>query len=195
MTIFVAGNETSSNALSWTLYLLSQHPEEEAKMIAEIDEKLNAGTKLDFGTINEFHYTRQVIEESMRLFPPVWGIGRKTIEEDEIGGYRIREQTNVLIPIFHFHHSEKYWDEPAKFKPERFAPDKRNQIDRFVYFPFGGGPRTCIGNHFAMAEMQIILIVFYRRFRFKLKPGFVVKPEPLITLRPRNGVVMQVVKK
>ena len=195
MTIFVAGNETSSNALTWTLYLLSQNPEQEAKMVKEIDEKLNSGVVLGFNTVNDFHYVKQVIEESMRLFPPVWSVGRRTINEDEIGGFRIEKQTNVLIPLIYLHRCEKYWDEPLKFKPERFAPETRNNIDRFVYFPFGGGPRLCIGNNFAMLEMQLIIITLYRRFRFNLKPGFKVEGEPMVTLRPRHGMLMNDVNK
>ncbi|MFN8285569.1 MAG: cytochrome P450 [Chitinophagales bacterium] len=191
MTIFIAGNETTANALAWTLYLLSQNPEAEAKMVQEIDEKLNAGLKLDFNTVQSFQYVRMVIDESMRIYPPAWSVGRRNIEDDELGGYRIIKGTNVLIPIIYFHHNEKYWDEPMKFKPERFSPENKHNIDRFVYFPFGGGPRTCIGNNFALLEMQIILILFYRNFRFKLKEGFTVEVDPLITLRPKNGMVMQ----
>ena len=190
MTIFIAGNETSSNALTWTLYLLSQNPEAEQKMIDEIDAKFNSGVELTYQTVGEFHYVKQVIEESMRIYPPVWTVGRRTIEEDEIGGYRIEKQTNVLLPIIYLHHSERFWEEPKKFMPERFAPDKRNNIDRFVYFPFGGGPRMCIGNNFAMLEMEIILIVLYREFKFRVKEGFAVEPEPLVTLRPRHGMMM-----
>ena len=195
MTIFLAGNETSSNALTWTLYLLSQNPEAEQKMIDEIDAKFNAGVELNFKTVTEFQYVKQVIEESMRVHPPVWMVGRRTIEEDEIGGYRIEKQTNVLIPIIYLHHTERFWDEPDKFKPERFAPETRNNIDRFVYFPFGGGPRVCIGNNFAMLEMQVILITLYRQFKFKVKEGFVVEPEPLVTLRPRYGMMMYAEKR
>ncbi|MBS1593730.1 MAG: cytochrome P450 [Bacteroidetes bacterium] len=190
MTIFLAGNETSSNALTWTLYLLSQHPEAEARMIAEIDQKLDSGVKVDFTTVNEFQYVRQVIDESMRVHPPVWIVGRRAIEADEIGGYYIAPQTNVVVPIIYLHHSPKYWDQPEKFMPERFAPEKRNSIDRYVYMPFGGGPRLCIGNNFAMLEMQIILITLYRRFRFRLREGFEVEQEPLVTLRPKNGMQM-----
>lgn len=195
MTIFVAGNETTANAMAWTLYLLSQNPEAEENMIREIDEKLDAGIALDFENVMKFQYVRQVIEESMRLFPPAWTVGRRANEDDEIGGYRIIKDTNVLIPIWYFHHSEKYWDEPMKFKPERFAPEKRNSIDRFVYFPFGGGPRLCIGNNFALLEMQIILIQLYRNFQFHLKENFVVNPRALITLRPENGMMMRVEKR
>jgi cytochrome P450 len=195
MTIFIAGNETSSNALAWTLYLLSQNPEAEKKMVAEIDEKLNSGLQLNFSNIHEFHYVKMVIEESMRIYPPAWSVGRRNIEDDEIGGYKIAKNTNVLVPIMFFHHSEKYWEEPEKFIPERFSPEKRNQIDRYVYFPFGGGPRLCIGNNFAMMEMQIILIQFYRNFHFSLKEGFEPEPDPLITLRPKNGVLVKVEKR
>ena len=188
MTIFVAGNETSSNALSWMIYLLSQNPEAEAKMIAEIDEKLASGTELSFATANEFHYVRQVIEESMRVYPPVWSVGRRAIADDEIGGYQIPAGTNVLVPIIFFHHSSRFWEAPTEFRPERFAPDKRNAIDRFVYFPFGGGPRLCIGNNFAMLEMQVIIITLYKYFRFRVKEGFKVEQEPLVTLRPKHGL-------
>ena len=195
MTIFIAGNETTANAMAWTLYLLSQNPEAEAKMIKEIDEKLDAGVELNFQNVLGFQYVRQVIDESMRLFPPAWIVGRRNTEEDEIGGYRIKKMTNVLMPIWYFHHSEKYWDEPLKFKPERFAPELKNNIDRYVYFPFGGGPRLCIGNNFAIMEMQIILILMYRKYKFRLKEGFPVEPEPLITLRPKYGMVMKVEKR
>ena len=195
MTIFIAGNETSANALTWILYLLAQNPEAADKMTAEIDQKLDSGVVPGFNTVNEFYYVKQVIEESMRLFPPVWSVGRRTIEDDEIGGYRIEKQTNILIPLIYLHHSEKYWTEPHKFKPERFAPELRNSIDRFVYFPFGGGPRLCIGNNFAMLEMQLILITLYHRFKFQLKPGFKVEPEPMVTLRPRHGMMMCAVNK
>jgi cytochrome P450 len=195
MTIFIAGNETTANAMAWTLYLLSQNPEAEAKMIREIDEKLDAGVELDFMNVLGFQYVRQVIDESMRLFPPAWVVGRRNYQDDEIGGYRIPKNTNVLVPIMYFHRSEKYWDEPLKFKPERFAPDKKNSIDRYVYFPFGGGPRLCIGNNFALMEMQIILIQMYRKYKFRLQPGFAAEPEPLITLRPKNGMVMKIEKR
>ncbi len=195
MTIFIAGNETTANAMAWTLYLLSQNPEAEAKMIREIDEKLDAGVELNFQNVLGFQYVRQVIDESMRLFPPAWIVGRRNNEEDEIGGYRIMKDTNVLMPIMYFHHSEKYWDEPMKFKPERFAPELKNNIDRYVYFPFGGGPRLCIGNNFAIMEMQIILILMYRKYKFRLKENFIVEAEPLITLRPKYGMMMKVEKR
>jgi cytochrome P450 len=195
MTIFIAGNETTANAMAWTLFLLSQNPEAEEKMLREIDEKLDAGVELNFQNVLGFQYVRQVIDESMRLFPPAWIVGRRNTEDDEIGSYHIKKGTNVLMPIMYFHRSEKYWDEPLKFKPERFAPELKNNIDRYVYFPFGGGPRLCIGNNFAIIEMQIILISMYRKYKFRLQPGFNVEAEPLITLRPKYGMVMKVEKR
>ncbi|HSC40446.1 MAG TPA: cytochrome P450, partial [Chitinophagaceae bacterium] len=192
MTIFIAGNETTANALTWALYLLSQHPAEEQKMVAEIDEQLNNGVRPGYETLQAFPYTRQVIEESMRLYPPAWVVGRRAQEEDELGGYRVPKGTNILVPIFYLHRSSEYWDQPEQFKPERFAPEKRAGIDRYVYFPFGAGPRMCIGNNFAMMEMQLILVVLYRRFRFRLPENFAVKAKPLITLRPENGMMMRV---
>lgn len=195
MTIFLAGNETSSNALTWTIYALSQNPEVEKKMIEEIDRKLDAGTPVNFQTVNEFTYVKQVLEESMRLYPPAWMVGRRPLEDDEIGGYRITKGTNVLVPIIYLHRSERFWKDPMKFDPDRFAPEKRNSIDRYVYFPFGGGPRLCIGNNFAMLEMQIILITLYRKMRFEIEPGFKVELDPLVTLRPKNGLRVKAVKK
>jgi cytochrome P450 len=196
MTIFVAGNETTANAMAWILYLLSQNPEAERKMIAEIDEKLNSGVQPGFDTMMQFSYVKQVIEEGMRLYPPAWVVGRRNAEDDELGGYHIAKGTNILIPILYLHRSVNYWGADAmEFKPERFAPEKRNSIDRFVYFPFGAGPRMCIGNNFAMLEMQIILISLYRRFTFRLKPDFPVETDALITLRPKHGLLMQVVRR
>lgn len=192
MTIFIAGNETTAHAMAWTLYLLSQNPDAEQKMIAEIDAKLNAGIELNFQNVLSFQYVRQVIDESMRLFPPAWVVGRRNYQDDQMGGYRIQKGTNVLIPIMYFHRSEKYWDEPLKFKPERFAPVLKHNLEKYVYFPFGGGPRLCIGNNFALMEMQLILILMYRQCKFRLQPGFAVEPEPLITLRPKQGMVMKV---
>jgi len=192
MTIFIAGNETTANAMAWTLYLLSQHPQEEQKMLDEIDEKLNSGLQPGYDTMHAFPYVRQVIEESLRLYPPAWVVGRRAIDDDELGNYRVPKGTNVLVPIFYLHRSELFWQEPQKFLPERFAPDKRSAIDKYVYFPFGAGPRMCIGNNFALMEMQLILVLLYRRFRFRLQNNFVVEPRALVSLRPKNGMMMRV---
>jgi cytochrome P450 len=131
----------------------------------------------------------------MRLYPPAWIVGRRPLEDVEIEGYRIPKDTNILMPVFFLHKNEAYWKEPDKFYPERFAPEIRNNIDRFVYLPFGGGPRMCIGNHFALLEMQIVITMLYSRFTFELQKDFVVELDPLVTLRPKNGLMMKVIKR
>ena len=192
MTVFVAGHETTANAMTWLAYLVSQHPEVEEKLVAEIDARWPA-EGLTSETIGRFAYTRLVIEESLRMYPSIWSIGRRCVEDDEIGGYGIPRGMNVVVPIFHFHWSERYWKEPRRFDPERFAPERRPAPDAMTYFPFGAGPRTCIGNHFALQELAIMTATFYRHFSFRLEPGFTVEPDPLITLRPKHGMRMQIV--
>jgi cytochrome P450 len=194
MTIFIAGNETSSNALTWTLYLLSQNPEIEKRFVQEIKERF-ADKPITTQSIMEFHYSRMILEESMRLYPPAWIVGRRPLEDVEIEGYQIPKDTNILMPVFYLHKNPLYWQEPDKFDPERFAPEIRNNIDRFVYLPFGGGPRMCIGNHFALLEMQIVITMLYSRFTFELQKDFVVELDPLVTLRPKNGLMMKVMKR
>ena len=193
MTIFIAGNETSSNALTWTLYLLSQHPEIEKKLVAEIKERFT-DKPITTASIMEFHYSKMILEESMRLYPPAWIVGRRPLEDVEIEGYNIPKDTNILMPVFSLHKNPNYWNDPEKFDPERFKPETRNNIDRFVYLPFGGGPRMCIGNHFALLEMQIALTKLYQNFSFELEKGFSVDLDPLITLRPKHGMMMKVRK-
>lgn len=194
MTIFIAGNETSSNALTWTLYLLSQNPDIEKRFVQEIKERFT-DKPITTQNIMEFHYSRMILEESMRLYPPAWIVGRRPLEDVEIEGYQIPKDTNILMPVFYLHKSPLYWQEPDKFDPERFAPETRNNIDRFVYLPFGGGPRMCIGNHFAMLEMQIVITMLYSRFTFEMQKDFAVELDPLITLRPKNGLMMKVTKR
>jgi cytochrome P450 len=187
MTIFVAGHETTANAMAWLLALVAQNPEVEAKLHAEIQAKWPA-EGLNSANLQQFAYTRQVIEESLRVYPSIWNIGRRCTEEDQLGGYRVPVGTNMVIPIFHFHWSAKYWDNPQKFDPDRFAPERRPPADPMIYFPFGAGPRSCIGNHFAMQELMIITILLHRAFRFQVEASFPIIPEPLITLRPKNGM-------
>jgi cytochrome P450 len=189
MTVFVAGHETTANAMAWLLYLISQHPEIEKKLVADIDAHWPAGG-LTNENIGAFAYVRQAIEESLRVYPTIWSIGRSCTEEDELGGCRIPVGMNVVVPIFHFHWSERFWPEPRKFDPSRFSPERRPSPDAMIYFPFGAGPRSCIGNHFALQELMIMTILFYRDLRFRIQPGFKIEPDPLITLRPKGGMKM-----
>ena len=178
MTIFVAGHETTANAMAWLMYLVSQHPEVEQRIRAEIHNP-------DFSAMR---YTRQVIDESLRLYPTIWSVGRRCTQDDELGAYHIPKGMNVVVPIFHYHWDPRFWPEPRKFDPERFAPERRPAPDSMTYFPFGAGPRSCIGNHFALQELTIMTVLFYRRFTFQLEPGFIVEPDALITLRPKHGM-------
>lgn len=187
MTIFVAGHETTANAMSWLLYLVAGHPAVEERLFAEIDAQAG-DERITLEDAGRFPYVRQVIEESLRMYPSIWSIGRRCIEADEIGGYSIPVGMNMLVPIFHFHWSDRFWTEPQRFDPERFSPERRPSPEQMIYFPFGAGPRSCIGNHFALQELLILTVMLHRNFRFRLEPGFVVEPEPLITLRPKNGM-------
>ena len=186
MTIFVAGHETTANAMCWVLHLVSTHPEIAEKLHAEIDA---AGDALETGNLAAFSYTRQVIEESLRIYPTIWSVGRRCVEDDELGGFHIRAGTTLLIPIFHFHSSPRWWDEPEKFDPDRFLPDRRPGPE--IYFPFGAGPRTCIGNQFALQELIVMTAAILKRVRVRPEPRFTVEPDALITLRPKHGMMLR----
>lgn len=187
MTIFVAGHETTANAMAWLLHLISQHREVEQQLVAEIDAHWpQSGLTND--NIGAFTYVRQVIEESLRMHPTIWSVGRRCTEPDELGGYSIPVGMNVVVPIFHFHWSERFWSEPQKFDPSRFTPERRPAPEAMTYFPFGAGPRSCIGNHFALQELMILTILFHRHYQFRVEPGFTVEHDPLITLRPKHGM-------
>jgi cytochrome P450 len=187
MTTFVAGHETTANAMAWVLYLVSQHSEVEQRLVAEIDGQWPEGG-LTFENIGTFAYTRQVIEESLRTYPTIWSVGRCCTAEDELGGYPIPVGMNVVVPIFYFHWSKRFWSEPQLFDPGRFSPERRPAPEAMTYFPFGAGPRSCIGNHFAFQELMIMTVLFHRHFEFRVAPNFVVEPDPLITLRPKHGM-------
>lgn len=189
MTIFLAGHETTANALSWALYLLSVNPEAEAKFHAELKTVLD-GRVPTYEDARALTYTMAVINESMRLYPPAWVVGRTALEEDEIDGFRIRKGDNIMIAPYVVHRNPVYWEDPDAFKPERFLTEEK--IDKFQFFPFGGGPRFCIGNNFALLEMQLVLAMIGQRFTLRLEEGQQITPEPLVTLRPQNGIRMRV---
>jgi cytochrome P450 len=189
LTLLLAGHETTANALAWTWYLLSQNPAAEQKLQREIADVLGerAPNALD---LPRLPYTRMVIEESMRLYPPAWAISRNAIDEDEIGGYRVPRKTNVIICSFVTHRHPAFWDEPERFDPERFSQPRSEARPNFAYLPFGGGPRICIGNGFAMSEAQLVVATVAQRYRLRLAPGHPVELHPLVTLRPRHGMRM-----
>ena len=192
VTIFAAGHETSANALAWTFYLLSQHPEVVKKLRKEFDEVLEGRTP-KLGDLPRLQYTKQVIEEGMRLYPPAHAVGREAIENDEIDGEKIKKDTIVLISIYALHRSEKYYENPDDFDPERFTPENVKARPKNAYLPFGAGPRMCIGNHFAMMEMQLILASLIQKFDFKLIPNQNVEMSALITLKPKKNIRLQLI--
>jgi cytochrome P450 len=189
MTIFLAGHETTANALTWTWYLLSRNPDAEARLHDELDRVLGGRTP-SFADLRELPYSRMVIEETLRLYPPAWAIGRFAAGDDEVGGYRIPATSQLVMSPYVTHRHPEFWDLPEAFDPERFLPEKAAGRPRFAYFPFGGGPRQCIGADFAMIEAQLALATVAQRYRLRLPPGRVVEPEPLVTLRPKGGMPM-----
>ena len=193
LTLFLAGHETTANALAWTFHLLAQSPEAEARLHAEVDAVLAGGrppTAED--ATARLPYTRAVLAEAMRLYPPAWAIGREAVEDFEAGGYRVRSGpgTVVLMSPWVTHHDERWFPDPYRFDPDRWTPEREAALPRYAYFPFGGGPRKCIGEGFAWMEGIVVLATIARRWRLRHAPGAQVRTEPLITLRPL-GLVMR----
>lgn len=184
-----AGHETTAVALGWTFYLLSQHPEAEHKLHAELADVLGGRTPT-LADLPNLRYTRMVIEESMRLYPPAWGVARQSIEADEIGGYHIPADSGLSLIINNVHRDPRWWENPEQFEPERFTPERSADRHNFVYLPFGGGPRLCIGNQFAMTEAQMALATVAQRYRLRLVPGHPVRPNPIFVLRTSHGLPM-----
>lgn len=187
LTIFMAGHETTANALSWTWYLLARHPDVETRLHEEVDRVLG-GRMPAFADLARLPWTRMVIEEAMRLYPPAHAIARRAIAEDRIGGVRIPPGAMIRISMYMTHRNPNIWPQPERFDPERFAPAAVAQRHRFAYLPFGGGPRICIGSGFAMAEAQVILAAVAQRYRLCLARGHEIEPIGLLTLRPKNGI-------
>ena len=189
VTIFMAGHETTAQALAWTWYLLSLHPAAEAKLHDELSMVL-AGRRPRYDDLASLRYTRMVIEESMRLYPPAHTMAREPIATDHILGHRIPAGALVLIVPWLLHRKPSLWEHPDRFDPERFSPERVLARPRYAYIPFGAGQRICIGAAFAMTEAMLILAMIAQRYRLHLKPGHPVEPQGLITLRPRYGLRM-----
>ena len=188
-TIFLAGHETTANALTWTWYLLARNPDAARRLREELAQVLN-GRLPTVADVPQLPYTKMVIEESMRLLPPVWSLSREAIADDEIGGYRIPAGSTVVMSQYLTHRHPDFWEDPEAFSPERFAPERAKERHRFAYFPFGAGPRLCIGNNFAMLEAQLLLATIAQQYELDLVPEHPVELEPLITLRPKHGMMM-----
>ncbi len=185
MTLFLAGHETTANALAWSWYLLSENPAAADQLHAELDKVL----KGRLPTVDDLlPYTQAVLQESMRLYPPAWVISRQAIGDDEIGGYPIPAGSAVILSPYVMHRNPNYWENPERFDPTRFLGDNLQWRPHYSYFPFGGGARQCIGMNFALMEAQLVLATVAQSYRVKLVEGVKVEPEALVTLRPRDGV-------
>ena len=189
LTIIGAGYETTTQALAWTWYLLARHPEIENKLHAEISNVLG-GRYPTFEDLPNLKYTLMVFQEAMRLYPPAWAIARTAIKTDEIGGYRVPANSEILLLPYITHRHPKYWEKPEEFYPEHFLPEKVAARPRFAYFPFGGGPRQCIGNNFALMEAQLIIATVAQKYRLRLTDEQPIEPETSITLRPSRSLKM-----
>lgn len=194
LTIFIAGHETTANALAYMLYLLAKNPEAKQKVQVELDALLNPAD-MTFESLQKLTYTTMVIKEAMRLYPPAWIIVREAATDDIIDGYLVKKGHKVFASPYAMQHSERYWDKPEEFHPERFSPENMKDKPRYAYFPFGGGARLCVGNNFAMMEMQILLALICSRFDFSLPANYKMELTPLITLRPKHGVPLKLVKR
>lgn len=189
MTMMLAGHETTAVALSWAWYLLAQHPEVEQKLHAEWQGVLGGRTPTA-ADLPRLVYTERVVKESMRLYPPVYVMGRGMLQECEVGGYRFPAGTEVEFSQWLLHRDPRYWDQPERFDPDRWADGRTENLPRFAYFPFGGGPRVCIGNTFAMMETILVLATVGQRFHLRLVPDHPIELWPAVTLRPRHGIRM-----
>jgi cytochrome P450 len=188
-TFLLAGQETTSLALTWTWYLLSQHPRARRRLEEEIDVVLN-GRPPEYSDLLHLPYMRMVIDEAMRLYPPAWGFSRQALADDQLGGFRLPRGWLAFVIPYVLHRLPSFWEDPEAFDPERFSPERSADRSKFVYIPFGAGPRQCIGNQFALIETQLSVATLAQSYRLHLKPGHRVDPWPLITLRPRFGMPM-----
>ncbi|SCL34410.1 Cytochrome P450 [Micromonospora nigra] len=191
VTLLLAGHETTASTLSWTLHLLDRHPEVLRRLRAEAQAVL--GDRLPtVADLERLRYTTMVLQEAMRLFPPVWMLPRRALAEDEVGGYRVPRGADVVVCTYTLHRHPEYWPEPDRFDPERFAPDSAESRPRYAYIPFGAGPRFCVGNHLGMMEAAFVIALIARDLKLTGLPGRVVTPEPMLSLRVRGGLPMLV---
>jgi cytochrome P450 len=187
MTLFLAGHETTALALSWSWYLLATHRHAEQKFHAELDEVLG-GRAPDVSDLPNLKYTEMIAKEAMRLYPPAYAVGREAMEDTEIGGYRVPRGTQLFAFQWVTHRDPRFFERPNEFEPERWASEAIQRLPKYAYFPFGGGPRQCIGNYFAMMEVVLLMATIGQRFRFSLAEGFQMEVLPVLSLRPKNGI-------
>jgi cytochrome P450 len=203
MTIFIAGHETTANALTWAFYLLSQYPDVEQKLHDEIDSVLGAANGTNHNgrriptpdDIPKLQYTEKVLRESMRLYPPVWTMGRYVENDYPVGDYTIPAGSAIIMSQYVMHHNPRYYEEPEEFNPERWTAEFKTKLPRFSYFPFGGGIRGCIGEPFAWMEGTLVIAVIAQKWSMRLVSGQRIKLDPAITLRPKYGMKMKMIQR
>ena len=189
MTLFLAGHETTANALAWTWFLLAQHPEVETKLHAELDEVLDGGSRLPtVEDLPRLRYTEMLFSESMRLYPPAWTVGRRAVKDYTAGEYTVPAGSLVLISQYVMHRDPRFWPDPLRFDPERWTPEAKESRPQYAYFPFGAGARRCVGEGFAWMEGSLLIASIARRWRMSLVPTHPVVEHPRITLRPKHGI-------
>lgn len=195
MTMIIAGHETGATTLNWAWYMLSQHPQEEEKLHIEVDNNI-AGDIPTFEEVGQIPFSRQVIEEALRLYPPVWLYSRTAIADDNICGFDIPAGTNIFFAPYYLHRHPDFWDEPESFKPDRFAPEEVKKRHKFAFIPFSAGPRRCIGDYFSIVEMQIHLGTMAQKFKLEYvadEKG--VELDPQVNLRSKNSIMMKLIKR
>jgi len=190
MTILLAGHETTALALSWTWFLLATHPEAQAKLHHEVDRVL-AGRLPTAAEISELPFTNRVVRETLRLYPPAWVLSRRAAEDVEIGGYQVPAGSNIVVSPWVTHRDARFFPDPLAFQPDRWTAEFEQALPKFAYFPFGGGPRACIGNNFALMEAAVLLAAVAQRYSITMAPGAAVEPMASITLRPQDGVLVR----
>jgi cytochrome P450 len=189
MQLLVAGHETSSNALSWLLYLLSARPDCLERVRQEFDSVLGEAP-LSHGDVPKFEFATQVIQEALRLYPPFWMVDRMAVADDRAGDIAIPRGSTVIVFVYGAHHAPRYWESPERFDPERFTKANEKLRTPFTYLPFGGGPRGCIGGNYAMLQILMILSELLRTYDFQLIPGQTIEARPMVILRPKHGILM-----
>jgi len=187
MTIFLAGYETAGTGLAWTLYAIAQHPVVYQKLAAELEGMLH-GRVPSVDDLPQLSYLRQIVDESLRMYPPIWLYPRDSINADTIGGYHIPAHTTIVLSPYASHHNPQYWQDPDIFNPERFTPERIAERPRYAYFPFGGGQRQCIGSHMALLQIQLITAMITQNYHLQVVPGQPIVCGPLVSLRPLNGI-------
>lgn len=191
VTLLLAGHETTASTLGWSLWLIDRHPEVAARLRAEAREVLGDRIPV-YEDLHRLRYTARVIEEAIRLYPPVWILTRKARADDEVGGYRVPAGADILICTYTLHRHPRFWPDPERFDPDRFDPERSSDRPRYAYIPFGAGPRFCVGNNLGMMEATIVLAMLMRNLRLGTLPGYRVVPEPMLSLRVRGGLPMTV---